>query len=158
VTSALRLEEKAKALDKTPYEVLTVASIIEREVSNPRYRGKVARVLYNRLAEDQKLELDSTVIYAINSNRTTTTAADRKTKSKYNTYRYEGLPPGPISAPGEEALEAAANPEAGKWLYFVTVNFDNGDTRFANTYEEHLKNVKLFQSWCQAKGNAGKCS
>jgi len=158
VTSAMNFEGKAKALDKTPLEVLTVASIIEREVSNPRYRGKVARVLYNRLAKDQKLELDSTVIYAINSNRTTTTPADRKTKSKYNTYRYEGLPPGPISAPGEDALEAASNPEAGKWLYFVTINFDTGETRFANTYPEHLKNVALFQRWCQAKGNAGKCT
>jgi UPF0755 protein len=158
VTGTIALEQKAKALGYTPYQVLTVASIIEREVSNPRYRGKVARVLYNRLDKGQKLELDSTVIYAINSNRTTTTAEDRKSKSRYNTYRYKGLPPGPISAPGQDALEAAANPEPGKWLYFVTVNFDNGDTRFANTFAEHQKNVALFRNWCNTKGNAKKCS
>jgi UPF0755 protein len=158
VAGELELEAKGKELGRTPYEVLIVSSIIEREVNNPKYRSKVARVLYNRLDEGQRLELDSTVIYALKSERTTTTAKDRESKSPYNTYRYEGLPPGPISAPGREALEAATNPEKGKWLYFVTVNFDTGETKFASSYDGHEKNVAEFQAWCQAKGNSGKCS
>ena len=155
-TDRMGLEAKAKALGYSPYDVLIVASIIEREAPDPKYRAKVARVLYNRLDKGQKLQLDSTVIYAIKSNRNTTTAADRDTKSKYNTYKYEGLPPGPISAPGREALQAAANPEAGKWLFFVTVNYDTGETRFAENEAGHAKNVAQFQSWCQA--NKGKCT
>lgn len=156
VTQQLDFEEKAKQLDKSPYEALIIASIIEREVSNPQYRARVSQVLYNRLAKKQKLELDSTLIYGINSTRTTTSAADRKSTSKYNTYKYEGLPPGPIAAPGEDALEAAVDPEPGKWMYFVTVNFDTGETKFANTYAEHLKNVAQFRAWCAA--NTGKCT
>lgn len=158
VTGSLQFDAKAKKLDASPYEALIVASIIEREVRDARYRSKVARVLYNRLEEGQRLELDSTLIYGIDSDRTTTSAEDRRSTSRYNTYKYEGLPPGPISAPGRKALEAAVNPEAGKWLYFVTVNFDTGETRFANTFAEHSKNVQLFRAWCQTPANAGKCT
>lgn len=156
VTDDIDLDAKAKKLGYSPYEVLIVASIIEREVANSDYRGKVARVLYNRLEAGQKLELDSTVIYAKNLKTTTTTSKDRKSRSKYNTYRYEGLPPGPISAPGRAALEAAANPEKGNWLYFVTTNFDTGETKFAKSYDDHLKNVAEFQKWCKA--NKGRCT
>jgi UPF0755 protein len=158
VSGQLGLEARAKAMHRSPYDVLIVASIVEREVSNPSYRTKVARVLYNRLDQGQKLELDSTVLYALDSSHTTTTPDDRKVKSKYNTYRHKGLPPGPISAPGRDALRAAANPATGTWLYFTTINFDTGETRFATTFAEHEKNVALFQAWCNAKGNAGKCS
>ncbi|MET0692882.1 MAG: endolytic transglycosylase MltG [Propionibacteriaceae bacterium] len=156
VTSELGMTAKAKALKRKPYEVLIVASIIEREVNNPEYRAKVARVLYNRLDAGQKLQLDSTVIYAVNSPRNTTTAQDRASKSKYNTYRYKGLPPGPISAPGRDALQAALNPEKGKWLFFVTVNYDTGETKFAVDEAGHTRNVREFQAWCQA--NKGKCT
>ena len=82
--------------------------------------------------QGHEARLDSTVIYAEKLKTNTTTKEDRASKSKYNTYRYKGLPPGPISAPGKAALEAAANPEKGKWLYFVTVNFDTGETKFAD--------------------------
>ncbi len=156
VTGQLNFEARARALRHSPYEVLTVASIVEREVRKPQDRAKVAEVLYNRLARGQKLQLDSTVIYAIRSSRNTTTAADRKVKSDYNTYRHEGLPPGPISAPGRDALEAAANPAKGKLLFFVTVNYDTGETRFAENEAGHRKNVAAFQTWCQA--NQGKCT
>ena len=155
VTREIEFEADAKKLKRTPYEVLIVASIIEREVRREEDRAKVARVIYNRLDKDRKLELDSTVTYAEKLKTTTTTKEDRKSKSKYNTYRYKGLPPGPISAPGKAALEAAANPEKGKWLYFVTVNLDTGETRFADTEEAHEKNVAAFQAWCQA--NTGRC-
>jgi UPF0755 protein len=155
VTREIEFEADAKNLKRRPYEVLIVASIVEREVRREEDRAKVARVIYNRLDKDRKLELDSTVTYAERLKTTTTTKEDRKSKSKYNTYRYKGLPPGPISAPGKAALEAAANPEKGKWLYFVTVNLDTGETRFADTEEAHEKNVAAFQAWCQA--NTGRC-
>jgi UPF0755 protein len=155
VTREIEFEADAKKLKRRPYEVLIVASIVEREVRREEDRAKVARVIYNRLDKDRKLELDSTVTYAERLKTTTTTKEDRKSKSKYNTYRYKGLPPGPISAPGKAALEAAANPEKGKWLYFVTVNLDTGETRFADTEEAHEKNVAAFQAWCQA--NTGRC-
>jgi UPF0755 protein len=155
VTREIEFEADAKKLKRTPYEVLIVASIIEREVRREEDRAKVARVIYNRLDKDRKLELDSTVTYAEKLKTTTTTKEDRKSKSKYNTYRYKGLPPGPISGPGKAALKAAANPEKGKWLYFVTVNLDTGETRFADTEEAHEKNVAAFQAWCQV--NTGRC-
>jgi UPF0755 protein len=155
VAKEIQLEASAKKLKRSPYEVVTVASIIEKEVNREEYRAKVARVIYNRLAKDMKLEMDSTVTYAENLKGTTTTAKDRRSRSPYNTYRYKGLPPGPISAPGKAALQAAAQPEKGKWLYFVTVNLDTGETKFASTKAEHDKNVAEFQAWCQA--NQGRC-
>jgi UPF0755 protein len=155
VARDVQLEASAKKLKRSPYEVLTVASIIEREVNQEQYRAKVARVLYNRLAKGRKLELDSTVVYAENLKTNTTRPQDRESKSRYNTYRYKGLPPGPISAPGKAALQAAAQPESGKWLYFVTVNFDTGLTKFATTEAEFAVIKREFQTWCQT--NPGKC-
>jgi UPF0755 protein len=156
VAREIQLESSAKKLKKTPYQVLTVASIIEKEVNREEYRAKVARVIYNRLAKDMKLEMDSTVTYAENLKGTTTTAKDRKSRSPFNTYRYKGLPPGPISAPGKAAMQAAAQPETGKWLFFVTVNLETGETKFANTKAEHDQNVAEFQNWCQT--NPGRCA
>jgi UPF0755 protein len=155
VAREVRLEDSAKKLKRKPLEVLTVASIIEREVNQDQYRAKVARVLYNRLNKGMKLQLDSTVVYAENLKTNTTTAKDRKSRSKYNTYRYKGLPPGPISAPGKAALQAAAQPEAGKWLYFVTVNFETGETKFATTKKEFEVIRQEFQNYCRA--NPGRC-
>jgi len=155
VAAEVDLEAAAKRLDRSPRDLVIVASIIEKEVRAEGDRAKVARVLYNRLDKGEPLGLDSTVIYAENLKTNTTTPEDRASTSKYNTYKYAGLPPGPISAPGKAALEAAANPADGKWMYFVTVNFDTGETKFANTLAEHNKNVKEFQTWCQAK--KGRC-
>jgi UPF0755 protein len=155
VAADVQLEASAKKLKRKPLEVLTVASIIEREVNQDQYRAKVARVLYNRLNKGMKLQLDSTVVYAENLKTNTTTGKDRRSRSKYNTYKYKGLPPGPISAPGKAALQAAAQPEAGKWLYFVTVNFDTGETKFANTQKEFEAIVAEFRTWCRT--NPGRC-
>ena len=109
--------------------------------------AKVARVIYNRLSEagetDFKLQLDATVNYAHGENLgATTTAEERQIDSPYNTYRYPGLPPGPISAPGEEAIEAATHPADGPWFFFVTVNLRTGETKFAETFAEHQVNVE----------------
>jgi UPF0755 protein len=155
VTREIEFEADAKEIKRKPYDVLIVASIIEREVNKEEYRAKVAQVLYNRLDKGMKLSLDSTVIYAEDLETNTTSKKDRASKSKYNTYRYKGLPPGPISAPGKAALEAAANPEKGKWLYFVTVNFDTGETKFAENQADFEKIRQEFQTWCQS--NPGRC-
>jgi UPF0755 protein len=155
VTADIGLQAAAKKLNRSPYEVLIVASIIEREVNQDQYRAKVARVLYNRLDKGMPLGLDSTVIYADNLSTNTTTPKDRTSTSKYNTYTHKGLPPGPIAAPGKAALQAAANPEPGKWLYFTTVDFDSGETKFAETDAEFQQIVAQFQAWCQS--HPGRC-
>lgn len=153
--NGIQLTQRAEGLRRTPYEVVTIASIIEREVARAEDRPKVSRVIYNRLAKGMMLQMDSTVHYAVNDYQTvTTTDAQRASNSPFNTYKVKGLPPGPISAPGEAALDAASSPEPGDWIYFVTVNLETGETRFAATDEEHNANVALFQQWCQA--NPGK--
>lgn len=147
---------------KDPYKVLIVASIIEREVFRDEDRPKVARVIYNRLASAEfghKLQLDSTVAYAVNKTGTVwTTPADRQSNSPYNTYRYPGLPPGPITAPSKKAIEAALNPAEGKWMYFMPVNLDTGETQFSVTREEHAAAERALQAWCKAsEANRAKC-
>jgi UPF0755 protein len=128
-------------------EVLIKASLIQDEAQRPEDFGKVARVIENRLAADMPLQFDSTVNFATGKSGITTSAEDRAIDSPYNTYRYPGLPPGPINSPGEQAIEAAVNPTEGNWLYFVAVNPSTGETRFAETAEEHAENVELFRQW-----------
>lgn len=156
----VQLEARARELNRDPAQLVIVASIIEAEVRRPEDQAKVARVLYNRLDAQppMKLQLDTTVEYANNKPRgtgATTTDAERANPSPYNTYAHFGLPPGPISAPGKAALEAAANPAEGNWKFFVAINLETGETAFADTFAEHEQNVRKFQAWCQA--NPGKC-
>jgi UPF0755 protein len=162
VAASEDLVNRAAAMGMTPLQVLTVASIIEAEVNRPEDRPMVARAIYNRLegktvtGQPMKLQLDSTVIYANGGTGTlTTTDAQRAIDSAYNTYKVDGLPPGPINSPGKSAIEAALNPADGTWIYWVVVNPQTGETKFASTYAEHQANVAEFQAWCQA--NAGKC-
>jgi UPF0755 protein len=155
VTKSIDFEGRAKANKVSAYEALVIASIVEREVSRDEDRAKVARVLYNRLDQDMRLQLDSTVAYANKNFKTvTTTEEERDNPSPYNTYQHDGLPPGPISAPGRASLQAAVNPAAGDWLFFVTVDLDTGETKFATTAAAHQTNVEEFQAWCRA--NPGK--
>ncbi len=156
VAEKLHLTEGAKQLGRTPLEVVTVASLIEAEGRRPEDFPKIARVIYNRLDDDLRLQMDSTVHYAINKYvRPSTTAKERANPSPYNTYKVKGLPPGPINAPGERALAAALHPASGKWLYFVTTNPDSGETKFASTYTQHDAFVREFQKWCRA--NSDRC-
>ncbi|WP_207798445.1 endolytic transglycosylase MltG [Klenkia marina] len=127
--------------------VLTEASLVQAEAATTEDMAKVATVIDNRVAIGQPLQFDTTVNYATGKSGITTTSDDRQIDSPYNTYRYAGLPPGAIDSPGEEALQAVLNPTPGDWLYFVVVNPDTGDTRFAATLEEHNANVALFQQW-----------
>lgn len=132
----------------TPFQVLTVASLVQAEAKRPEDMPKIAQVIYNRLAKGMALQLDTTVLYANGGIRAiTTTPAQRAIDSPYNTYKVTGLPPGPIDNPGEAAISAALKPEAGPWLYFVAINPQTGETRFATTGAEHAQNVALFQQW-----------
>jgi UPF0755 protein len=136
------------------HEVLTKASIVQAEGGAAENFGKVARVLDNRLGRKppMKLQLDSTVSYATGRFGITTTAKDRANPSPYNTYVHPGLPAGPIDNPSEDAIAAVLAPEPGPWLFFVTVDPDTGETKFATTPAEHAANVAQFQAWLRAHG------
>lgn len=132
---------RADAGELSPYKMLVVASLLQRE-SKPADFAKVARVVYNRLAVEQKLEFDSTVNYPLDRQEVATTDDDRERKTLWNTYRSAGLPSTPICSPSPEALQAAEHPESGDWLYFVTVDTD-GTTLFTADYQEHLDNIEV---------------
>ena len=137
------------------HAVLTKASIIEREVNDSRYYGQVARVIENRLAQTSGethglLQMDSTVQYGLGrfgGIPNSTELAD--SNNAYNTYVHQGLPPGPIGSPSEEAIKAVLNPPAGSWLYFVTVNLETGETLFSSTSEEQKANTKKLDEYCK---------
>lgn len=129
------------------HDVLTLASIVEKEVNNPADFYKASRVFTNRLETGMPLQSDATVSYGVKGSTFTTSKADRADANLYNTYKYPGLPIGPIGAPGSRAIDAAVNPTEGDWFYFVTVNLATGETVFTNTYAEHLKAVSQWLAW-----------
>lgn len=135
------LEEGAKKLGLTPYQVLIVASIVQAESGKVADMPKVARVIYNRLSRQppMKLQMDSTVMYGLGKYGIAATNAEIQSKSRYNTYRYHGLPPGPIGNPGDHAIEAALNPAEGDWLFFVTTDPKRGITKFTDNETEFFK-------------------
>ena len=134
---------------------LTVASIVEGE-AGAADRGKVARVVENRLDDTSgptvgMLQMDSTIHYMLQKRGTITTSdKERNTDSPYNTYKNQGLPPGPINNPGAKAIQAAGDPDKGDWLFFVTVDPDTGETKFTKDEAEHQQNV---QEFCENTGN-----
>ena len=133
-------------------ELLTLASIIEKETGVPEERPLVASVFLNRLKKGMRLQTDPTVIYAITEGETSfgrsLKRADLKIDSPYNTYLNYGLPPGPICNPGREALMAAARPQQSDYLYFVADG--KGGHRFARSLNEHNRNVK---AWVRSNRN-----
>jgi UPF0755 protein len=135
------LLDTATAMNMSPYDVLAVASLVQREAKPPDF-PKVARVIYNRLAEHRTLEFDSTVNYPLDRREVATTDADRAQQTPWNTYVSEGLPATPICSPGTDALRAAEHPEPGDWLYFVTID-SQGTTLFTRDYQQHLANIEL---------------
>ena len=135
----------AAALGLTTYQVITAASVVEKEGYIAVNMPNVARVIYNRLARDMPLQMDSTVLYAIGQDGGAVTSTDLKIQSPYNTYLNNGLPPTPICMPSNEAIAAALHPPPGAWLYFVLVKKD-GTMAFSDTYAEQLANEKLAQS------------
>ncbi|MBP3359711.1 MAG: endolytic transglycosylase MltG [Clostridia bacterium] len=132
-------EYKARAneLGKSIDEIVTLASIIERESNSAEDRAKVAGVFYNRLKKNMKLQSCATIQYILKERKTVLSTEDTKIESPYNTYLYSGLPKGPISSPGEECIKAALYPEETDALYFVLG--PDGKHIFSKTYEEHLK-------------------
>ncbi len=144
VTAELRAE--ARAENTSVRELVTLASIVEKETAKPEERPIVAAVYRNRLRLGMPLQCDPTVIYALrqagqyNGNLT---RANLMFDSRYNTYRYPGLPPGPIASPGRASLEAAARPADVPYLYFVSKN--DGSHVFATTLAEHNRNVQQYQ-------------
>ena len=133
----ISFDDYAKELNLKPAELLTIASIVQAEGFTDEDFGKVSRVIYNRLKIGMPLQMDSTLLYA-NKSRGEIRVTNRELKiaSKYNTYKYKGLPPGPIGSPGGAALVATIKPTPGNWLYFVTVS--PGETKFTNSYSEFL--------------------
>ena len=134
------------------HRIVTMASIVEKETAAPEERPLVASVYYNRLARNTLLAADPTVIYAAlleGRYRGTIYQSDLQFDSAYNTYKYPGLPPGPIANPGAASLEAALHPAHSDFLYFVSDN--NGHHRFARSSEEHARNVASYR---RAVGNS----
>jgi UPF0755 protein len=160
VAQTVRVLEEVGIPEDEWQRTLTIASIVEGEVNGDADRAKVARVILNRLDDGPPnfglLQMDSTVHFvAKERGRAGTTNEQRAADSPYNTYKVQGLPPGPIGNPGKASIEAAANPAEGGWHFFVTVDPSTGETKFANTQAEHDVNVREFQAWCSA--NPGKC-
>ncbi|HEU0189879.1 MAG TPA: endolytic transglycosylase MltG [Mycobacterium sp.] len=138
------LQTTAAALDMSPYDVLVVASLVQRE-GRPDDYAKVARVIYNRLRGNREmLEFDSTVNYPLERREVATSDADRHRRTPWNTYVQEGLPATPICSPDAAAVAAAEVPEPGDWLYFVTVDSD-GTTLFTDDYQQHLAYIERAQ-------------
>jgi len=140
------LIERATADGLSVRELVTLASLVEKETARPEERPIVAAVYTNRLAIGMGMQCDPTVIYALEQAGRYTgnlTREDLKFDSPYNTYRYAGLPPGPIAAPGLASLEAAANPAEVAYVYFVSRN--DGSHVFATTLDEHNRNVFEYQ-------------
>lgn len=130
----------------SPIQIVTLASLIERETPQPRERPVVASVFYNRLKIGLPLQCDPTVQYALDLEGKPTpkvSAEDLHTPSPYNTYLHRGLPPGPIANPGDASLRAALNPAHTEYLYFVAN--DAGGHFFARTLEEHDRNVEKYR-------------
>ncbi len=154
IAQTVRILDKYDVPLEDREDVLTVASMVEREARLDEDRPMIAGVIYNRLDIDMPLQLDSTVKYLNPTEGVFTTDEDREIDSEYNTYKYAGLPPGPISNPGEASIEAAVSPADHEYIYFVTVNLETGETLYAETYDEHLKNVDQLQAWIAETNSA----
>jgi UPF0755 protein len=144
---------KPVAVIATPEQAVTLASIVEKETAQADERPVIASVFINRLEKGMRLQSDPTIIYGIVGGKgkldRALTKADIETTTPYNTYRINGLPPGPIANPGRAALEAVLNPEVTDKLYFVADG--SGGHAFASTLDEHNRNVK---NWRKIAGNA----
>lgn len=136
------LQQRLKDHGLTLHEMLTVASLVEREVVVDTERPLVAGIIYNRLDKEMDLEIDATVQYALKEPKERLLYKDLKVDSPYNTYLHAGLPPGPICSPSLASINAALDPKASDYLYYVTKKDGSHEHLFAKTYQEHLKNIK----------------
>lgn len=137
------LLSRARHYGLSPVDVVTLASIIEKETGSANERRLVSAVFHNRLKKGMGLESDPTVIYGIKDFDGNIRRADLSNPHPYNTYVHKGLPPGPIANPGKASLEAAVSPADVDYLFFVSQN--NGTHVFSNTYREHVNAVNQYQ-------------
>ncbi|HHW17624.1 MAG TPA: endolytic transglycosylase MltG [Firmicutes bacterium] len=137
------MREKARSMKLSLHQVATLASLVEKEAVVDDERPIIAAVFLNRLRSGMKLDADPTVLYATGKLRGTPLYKDLQVDSPYNTYKYPGLPPGPISNFGKASLEAVLNPANVDYLYFVSRN--DGTHAFSRTLSEHNKNVARYQ-------------
>jgi UPF0755 protein len=139
----LEWEHRAAEMGLTVHEVVTLASIIEKETAEPSERPLISSVFHNRLKRGMRLETDPTVIYGIPNFDGNLTRAHLETPGPYNTYLIKGLPPGPIANPGRKAIEAALFPSDTDYLFFVSKN--NGRHHFSSNWDEHRRAVQYYQ-------------
>ncbi len=132
----------ARSRNLTRFDVLIIASMIEREVAVARERPLVASVIYNRLRAGMRLDIDATVHYAVGDWEKELTGSDLAVGSPYNTRRFGGLPPGPIASPGKDSIRAAARPAETAYLYYVARNDGSGRHYFSTTPEQFEADVQ----------------
>jgi UPF0755 protein len=149
---------RARELHVTPYQLLTVASMIEREAQTEHDRPRIAAVIYNRLREGIPLGIDATIYYAVESQKGIATYTGELTESQlridspYNSRTHKGLPPTPISNPGEASINAAAHPSHVPYLYYVAGADGCGEQVFSKTYAEFEKNVAAYDAAVKKNG------
>lgn len=154
------LEDNGITDDDRAFEVLTIGSIIEFEVQ-PEHYDIVAGAIENRLENPDGetsgfIQSDASVTYGLGRKSYDFSEEERRDESNpYNTFANPGLPVGPIGSPGDAAIKAAADPEETDYYFWVTVNLETGETKFAETYAEHLENVEEYNQWCSE--NEGRC-
>lgn len=136
------------------YRTLIIGSLIEREVRVPKEQATVSSVIANRLDEDQPLQVDATVLYAKGEAGTRVQTSDTGIDSPWNTYQVTGLPPTPIAAPGQGALEAAVNPADTDLKYYVVCDFDTGEHAFAKTFAKQQRNAARYRKIRDAQGGS----
>ena len=139
-----KYKTRAQSLGYSINDIITIASIIERECSVDNERAKVASVIYNRLKKPMPLQMCSTVQYVLGKQKESLTTADTKIDSPYNTYLIQGLPPGPICCPGEASIKAALYPETTNYLYFVLSDKLDGTTKFSSNYNQFLNDKAAY--------------
>lgn len=136
--------KRAEEMGYDMYQIVTIASLIERETLVASERPTVASVIYNRLAINMPLQIDAAVQYALPEHKDRLTYKDLEIDSPYNTYQNTGIPPGPICSPSITSIEAALSPAKTNYYYYVLGAENNGSHKFSNTYEEFLKNKKAY--------------
>ena len=136
-TQDLDFEAAKQRLNLTEYEIVTVASLIERESANSEERPVIASVIYNRVRRGMPLQIDATIQYALGEPKEELSLADLKVRSPYNTYENKGLPPGPICSPSRESLQAALQPAQTDYLYYV-LDAEGKEHFFTDNYQEFL--------------------
>ena len=135
-----KFDKDARNLGLTAYEVVTLASVIEKEAQSKSERPRIASVFHNRLTRKWRLQADPTVLYALGNPKRLLTKADLRVDSPYNTYKHRGLPPGPIANPGIDSIIAALRPEKTDYLYFVAIG--EGKHHFSKTLSEHNRMIR----------------